>query len=176
MNYLDIIFIVLLIVGALQGFYRGLIIEITSLAALVLGVVFGVIFADVFTVIIRSFWDVSEFVTKVIGFIIIFLAVLFGIRFLGKLIEKGFKFLALNIYNRIAGLLIGIFKAAFIISVVLIPVNVINKDADFLSKERQNNSFFYKPISNLAPSILPERDFIIRITQAEDDSEDNNNL
>ena len=45
-------------------------------------------------------------------------------------------------------------KIAFIISIVLVILNVANKNLEFLSPDFKQKSLFYQPISNFAPSLF----------------------
>ncbi len=160
MNYLDIILAIPLALGAIRGFRKGFILEVASLAGLIVGIFLAVLISDIIGLIIDGLLDVNIMTIKIISFIIIFIVVLMAVYLLGKIVERLFKMILPNIFNRIAGIFSGFVKTAFILSILLIFVNMLNANLEFLSETKRNNSLLYNPVSNFAPSLLPERDFL----------------
>lgn len=160
MNYLDIIIVILLIIGAVRGFRKGMIIELATLAGLIIGIFLGVLIADIIGLIIVGIIDVNIIAIKIISFIIIFAIVLLVLYTLAKIIERLLKMIFLNIFNRIGGIFIGALKTAFILSVILIFVNMLNKRIEFISEAQRESSLLYNPVSKFAPALLPDKDFL----------------
>jgi len=160
MNHVDIILAIPLTIGAIRGFTKGFILELASLAGIIIGVFLAALFSGLISQLLLEYVDWNPNAMKIVAFIIIFIFVVITVKIVGRLIEKFFKLIGLNFLNRIAGLIAGILKFAFILSVVLIFFNYINRDELLMSKETQEESFLYNPVASLVPSILPGQDFL----------------
>lgn len=151
MEIVDIILIGLLVVGGVRGFKKGLIDQVVSIAALLLGIWVAIRFSD-FTanLLITKFNFTSEYIS-VISFVITFAAAVVGVHFVGKLAEKLIDMVALGFVNRLAGFAVGVLLWGFILSVVLSVVDKFN----LMSDETKQNSVVYKPLSKVAPAVFP---------------------
>jgi membrane protein required for colicin V production len=160
MNHIDIILAIPLTIGAIRGFSRGFILELASLAGILIGVFLAALFSGLISELLLEYVDWNQNAMKIVAFIIIFIFVVITVKIIGRLIEKFFKLIGLNFLNRLAGLVAGGLKFAFILSVVLIFFNYINREELLMSKETQDESFLYNPVASLVPSILPGQDFL----------------
>lgn len=149
MNLLDIIFIIPIVWFAYQGFKRGLIIELASLVALILGIYAAMYFSDYAADFLINNMDMSEKYVPITSFILTFIAVVVIVYFIGKILEKLVNMVALGFLNKLAGLFFGILKAAVLISIVLLILNNFNDD--LISRQKKKNSFLYDPIASIAP-------------------------
>jgi membrane protein required for colicin V production len=155
MNYFDVIMIIPLIWGAYKGFKKGLIIEVASLVALFLGVWGGVKFSSISANYLSKLFDVSEKIMPLISFSITFILIVIAVYALAKMLQKVIKMVALGFVNKIAGVIFAVLKFTLIISVVLTLFNNINSEIGFIDSEMESSSLLYKPISALAPAIIP---------------------
>lgn len=160
MNHVDIILAFPLAIGAIKGFSRGFFLEIASVIGLVVGVMLAAAFADYLGGVISGYMEWSQHTIKIIAFVVIFLLVIIAVKFIARVLQNFLKMLGLNFLNRIAGLGAGVFKVAFLLSVVLIFFDYINRNEIVMSEETRENSFLYKPVSALVPSMLPKGNFI----------------
>ncbi len=159
MNYLDILLAIPLLWALYRGFTKGLIIEVASLAALILGV-FGAI---------KFSWYTSELLVEklewttrylhLVSFALTFLAIVIGVHLLARIIDQLVKAIALGWINRILGVFFGLIKMAFILSVILVILNVIDRTASFIPQEDKERSVLYEPLSRFAPAIFPYLNF-----------------
>ncbi len=154
MNYFDFIIIIPLLWAAYKGFKKGLIIEIASLVALLLGIWGAIRFSGYTSVLLKDFFSNASYL-PLVAFGITFLIIVVGVHFVAKLIDRFVKAVALNLVNRLAGAAFGVIKVAFIVSIVLLLINRIDKKSDFISADFINNSLLYKPVAGLAPMIFP---------------------
>jgi membrane protein required for colicin V production len=70
MNILDIIILILLVIFTIQGFRKGLVAELSSLVALVLGVYIAFYFSDVTADFLREFFGIDNKYLKSIAFVL----------------------------------------------------------------------------------------------------------
>jgi len=76
-NLLDIIIIVPLLLFAWGGYKKGFVIEVASLAALVLGLYMAFFFSDFAAQMLNDLFDIDQKYVAVIAFILTFIVVLF---------------------------------------------------------------------------------------------------
>ena len=156
MNYFDIIIIIPLLWGAYKGFKKGLIIEIASLIALVLGVWGGAKFSSISANYLSKIFDISEKIMPLISFSVTFVIIVIAVFALAKVLQKFIKMVALGTLNKVAGAAFGALKFALIISVLLNLINNINAEIRFLEPEMQDSSLLYKPVSKVAQILIPD--------------------
>ncbi|GET30636.1 CvpA family protein [Prolixibacter sp. SD074] len=156
MNLLDIIFGGLLVFAAVRGFQKGFFIELASIAALLLGIWGAVEFSGFTAYYLHSVFNWNSGHMGLIAFIVTFILVVVAVHLVARLADTLFKAVALGLFTRLAGMVVGVLKTAFIISVLLILIEMVGKDTfNLIPKERANRSILYKPLRNFAPGILP---------------------
>ena len=115
--------------------------------------------------------DISTTYLPLISFAVTFVAIVIIVHFLARILEKFLQVIALGFVNRISGLIFGILKTAFIISILLVIVNGINRRINKIPEETINNSLLYQPLSKFAPSIFPYLNFDTIIEKSEENIE-----
>lgn len=155
MNFLDIIIIVPVLYGAWIGFKKGLIIEVCTLLALVLGVWGGVNFSDYVSDWMKNDLNVTSKYLPVIAFTVTFLVVGAIVYFAGKAIEKMVNIAQLKPLNKIGGLGFGVAKFIFIVSVGLVILDAYDQQGGMLPDEMKQGSLLYEPIKDFSMKTLP---------------------
>ncbi len=155
MNYFDIAIAVPLIWGIYKGFSKGLIKSLATLAALLLGIIGAIKFSGFTSILLASNFNIDVTYLPLISFAITFIGIIIGVHFIARLLDKIVSAVALGGINRIAGALFGLIKFGFIVSVVLIILNYIDKQVSFLPPEKVENSLLYEPVSKFAPTLIP---------------------
>lgn len=156
MNFLDLIFFVLLGLAFFAGFRKGLIIGLATLAALIFGTWAGFYFSDLVSGLIEKGFDYHGKYINIISFLIIFASVIVLVRILGHTLTKGAKAIALGWLNKLTGGVFGILKAAVILSVVIYFMNRFDEDRSFIPMEMRQNSMLFPVIEGLAPVFIPK--------------------
>jgi membrane protein required for colicin V production len=155
MTLLDIFIVIVLIIAAISGYMKGLIHQVTSLAALILGLFVAVKFTKIFSPSVVNYLHLAENTAKVTTFLVLFIIVLIGVHFAGKMLEKAFDDHELGHLNKFAGSIFSSIKWAFILSAIFVILNLFNKSDKIISADDAESSILYKPISALAPAIFP---------------------
>ncbi len=167
MNWLDIVILVLLSGGVISGFKNGLIGEVASLAALILGIWGAIKFS----------WWTGEFLMSlginsqhmhVIAFIVTLVVIVILIQVLAKFLNKALESLSLGFVNRLAGIVVGVLKSVLILSVLLLLLDTLDDENKLMEAKTKEDSMFYEPMAGLIPSILP----FLNIDQLTDFSRD----
>lgn len=159
MNTIDLVFAILFLWSAYRGYTKGFIVQLATLAALLLGILGAIMFSDFTSDLITKKFDVSSQSLPIISFAITFIAIVIAVHLLAKVINKFIDAIALGIVNRLLGVLFSILKTAFIISVILVIINKADSKYNFIPDDTKDNSLLYKPLSNLAPIIFPYLNF-----------------
>ncbi len=155
MNILDIIFLVPLLFALYRGFKKGMIHMIASLLALVLGIVGAMKFRPLFASLLDSVFNIEPSHMNVIAFAVAFVSIVIVVHLLAFFVEKLIKAVALNIVNRVFGMLFGVLVSAFVISRILWPVNQVNAERQIIKPKHIEGSLLYKPLSSFAPKLFP---------------------
>ena len=159
MNYIDIILILLLVFSAISGFRKGLIVELASLAALILGIWGAIEFSDVTSDFLVENFNMNSEHLNIISFIVTFVVIVILVHIVGGVVNKMVETVMLGFLNKLAGLVFAIVRAALILSIILVIFDKIDEDVQILSPEVKSESRMYEPIRNLAPSLFPFIDF-----------------
>ena len=149
MNFIDILVLIPLCWYGFRGFKNGLIYEIASIAAIVLGVWFAYHFSDWLAVMLT---DVP--LAKPVAFILIFVSVLLLVHLAGKLVTKIVKLAIPGIIDHIFGLLFGVAKVVVVFSALFYAIQIIDPHGILLKKETTEKSITYPYIAPIVPHAL----------------------
>lgn len=156
MNIVDIILIVLIVGAAINGFIKGFFVELASIVSLILGIWAAVEFSSLVQQWLSKYLTWSHDSMRLAAFILIFVFVVIVVHLIATLTEKFVHAIALGIFSRFAGAIIGALKAAFVLSILMIIISKIeNFTVTIIPDKAKAESRFYGPIENMAPNILP---------------------
>lgn len=155
MNWIDIAIIVILALSMVMGFIHGLVKEVASLAALILGIWGAIKFSGFTAEKLYDYFDMTGQYVGVIAFIITFGIIVVIIHFIGIIADKIVDAVALGFVNRLLGIAFGLLKSVLIMSVFFSVMNAVNERKPFLPEDKIQSSMFYNPISDIAPAIFP---------------------
>jgi membrane protein required for colicin V production len=149
MNFVDFIIIAILVLFVIQGFRKGLIYEVASLAGLILGIYASFHFSAYLQGYLVEYLDISEKYSYLTAFILVFIVVVILVHFIGKIIENIIDMVALGFLNKLAGSVFGILKAIVLLSLTMLVLNHFN--SKWISMDKKNESLLYRPIESVAP-------------------------
>ena len=155
MSYIDIILGLLLIFAAISGFRKGLIVELVSLAALILGIWGAIEFSGVTSEFLTENLNLKTEHLNIISFVVTFIVIVILVHIVGNVIDKIVETAMMGFLNKLAGMVFGVLKSALILSVILVIFDKIDEDVQILSPEAKTKSKLYAPMRNFAPSIFP---------------------
>lgn len=155
MNYIDLILGIILILAAIQGFRKGFVVELASLAALVLGIWGGIKFSDWTAGFITDTTGFHSEYLGVIAFVVTFVGIVIVVHILGKVVDNAVKVVAMGFLNRLAGIIFGVLKAAVILSILLLLFDVVDENTHILPPKQKAGSKVYQPMKQLVPTLFP---------------------
>ncbi len=147
---IDIVFAVLLIMAAIKGYSRGLIVAVFSIIAFIVGLAAALKLSTVTANYLKESVNVNAQWLPVLSFAVVFFIVVLLVRWGANLVEKTFKVAMLGWINRLGG--VALYAALYIIllSVFLFyaqKINLINADTVAASKT-------YSIIQPFAPKVI----------------------
>ncbi|MGB1039271.1 MAG: CvpA family protein [Flavobacteriales bacterium] len=154
MNFIDVFIAIVLIWFGYKGFKKGLVFELVSIVALMLGVYGGLKFSDTTAEYLTSYVD-SEYL-NIASFTVTFLVILLLVFMAGKVVEKIINMVALKMINKLLGALFGVLKMVLALGVLITIIESYDSKLNFIPKETKDNSMLYKPLLESSDKILPE--------------------
>ena len=155
-NVADIVLIALLVYGAYKGFTKGLILQVASLVALVLGAWGAIEFSFYTEGLLGDQTNIDDSYVPILAFALTFAVIVIAVHLLARVLEKVISLAALSLVNKLLGLVFGVLKVALVVSFILVVVNSLDEKWNFVGDANwRKESKLYEPISNLGPMILP---------------------
>ena len=155
MNFIDLFLLIILGIAAFRGLQKGLVHEVAGLAALILGILGAIHFSDLTASLLIENVNLEGKYLGLVAFALTFVGIVIAVHFIANLIDKLVKAVALGFVNRLLGFVFGLVKMAFILSILLVILNTIDRKAQFLPRDKIENSLLYKPVSDFAPMLFP---------------------
>ena len=155
MNWIDAAIVVILILSMVMGFINGMIKEIASLAALILGIWGAIKFSSFTAAKLYDYFDLTGKYVGIVAFIITFMIIVVIIHFIGIIADKIVNAISLGFVNRLLGIVFGLLKSVLIMSIFFVVLKALDSHRPFLPKEKIEESIFFNPISDIAPAMFP---------------------
>jgi membrane protein required for colicin V production len=156
MNSLDMFLLIPIAAGFVFGLFKGLVKELTSLLAIVLGIYGAKLFAPyAYNILINTF-GISAHMAKPLSYFVLFVLIAIGMLLLARMLDKFFESISLGGLNKLLGGVFGALKFALIVSVLLNVFDAIDSRFSILKAETKQNSIAYKPVMKLAPVLWDE--------------------
>lgn len=155
MNYIDIIIAIPLVWAIYKGFTKGFVISIASLLALILGIYGAVKLSHITSFYLIEHFSFSDKYLPIIAFAVTFIIIVLLVHMVAKVVDKLVKAIALGFINRLLGVVFNFIKVAFILSIVVVIIEGLDKSLKFMPQEQKESSLMYVPLSKFAPTIFP---------------------
>lgn len=159
MNYLDIILLIPLVFGFISGLKKGLVFEVASLVALIVGAWGAVKFSYIIADLLFVTFDWTSPYMGLISLAITFTLIVITVNLIAKLLDTLIDAVALGFINTLAGGVFGLLKSGIFIGVIILILNAFVKNANIIPEEIRVNSVVYQTITTITDAILPLIDF-----------------
>lgn len=148
--FVDVVYVILIIVAAFKGMRKGLIVALFSIFAFIAGLAAALKLSAV--VAARLSTEVSPAFKwlPMLSFLIVFILVAFLINLGGRIIQKAVETVLLGWINRVGGMFLYIALYTFIFSIILFFAS----QAHLISDDTIASSFFYPYIQPLGPRVI----------------------
>lgn len=158
MSILDLILGIILLIFAIAGLRKGLIIEAFYLASFIVGIYGAMFFSDAVAVWMSGFIKNGGEIIAIVAFIITFIGVLILVRILGRLISSLVEAISLGFIDKIGGFFFGALKGALIISIFIMILNVLGLSP--IVDEIRKDSFLYPKTEQIANVLYKNHDVV----------------
>lgn len=154
MSIIDILIGIPLLWAMVKGFKNGLIFEIATLVALVLGIYGAIHFSDFTAQFIRDRFDYNSEYLGYIAFGVTFILIVIIVNVIGKLLNSLIEAVALGMFNRILGLIFGLLKGVIIVGIIVHFVSYLDQKFNFISDEKKQDSYLYEPMNIVSETMF----------------------
>ncbi len=149
MNTIDIILFLFLGFGLIRGLWRGLIIELASLLAVILGI-YGAIHFSFYTAnILNRYISLDKSAMEAISFAFTLILIMLAVMLLAKMLTKVVESASLGLLNRLGGGLFGLLKMTIIAGSMLVFLEKTSQTFNWLPKETLQTSLLYEPVKTV---------------------------
>jgi len=165
-SYFDLLLLIPFGLAIWRGWKNGLVMEIFSMLALFVGIYAGIYFSDWMADILRDKMDVKAENLPIVSFIVVFVLVLVGLFFLGKMITKSVSAGGAERWNQVGGAFLSLTKTVLFLSVTFVLFHALDSKYKILPTEQREKSYFYEPVYNFSLFLLPameDSDFYKRL-------------
>jgi len=153
MHTLDLLLIIPIVLGFVFGLFKGLIRELTSLAAIVLGIYGAKLFSPLISGFLIHKMDFSARTAIPLSYLFVFIAIALGLLFLAKMLDKVFDSMSLGGVNKFLGGVFGGLKYALIVSVLLNVFDSLDSKVPLIKAKTKAESICYKPLLKFGPAL-----------------------
>ena len=159
LNYLDIFVACLLVFGFVRGYGKGLVMELSSIIALVLGLIGSIKFSDfTFLFFSKNFPElidsIDENYLKIASFAFTFLLIIVLISVIAKGLTKVLKMVFLGFVNKVLGGVFGAFKFILVLSLCFVFFESLNSSISLYESSNLDSSFFYGKIKDIGDMLV----------------------
>jgi membrane protein required for colicin V production len=156
---IDIIFIVLMLAALIRGMRRGLIVAVFSLLACIIGLAAAIKLSVVVADHLKNEGHIHSKWLPILAFILVFVAVVFLVRWIANLIEGAVDIAFMGWLNKMAGAILYMVLYISVYSIILFYCT----RAHIISANAINSSAVYRFIEPWGPAIVNEIGKIIPI-------------
>lgn len=148
--FIDVIFLILMILAVYKGISRGFIVAVFSLLAFIIGVAAALKLSATVAQYLHEKMNLDGYWLPVLSFLIVFVAVVLIVRWGAELIKKAVSIVFLGWADTLAGILLYAIMYLMVFSVLLFYATRIH----LITAEFQTASKTYPYIAPLGPKVM----------------------
>lgn len=148
--FIDLIFLIMLVMAIFKGISKGFIVAVFSLLAFIIGLAAALKLSSVVAVHLREKMSISGYWLPILAFLLVFIAVVFVVRFGAALVKKAVSIVFLGWVDALAGIILFAVMYLMVFSVILFFATRIH----LISAETQAASRTYSFIEPFGPKVM----------------------
>lgn len=156
MNTLDLIILIPIVFGFIQGLFKGLVKELTSFVVVVIGIYGAKLLTTPFEKLLLNIAFLSPQITKPLAFLLGFIIIAIGLFILAHLLDKTLSFIQLGGLNKFFGGIVGGLKYLLILSILLNVFDTVDNHFHLINKTTKEQSLTYSKVLKIAPILWKE--------------------
>jgi membrane protein required for colicin V production len=150
LSLLDIIFGIIILIGAYKGYKDGFLVAVFTLLAIILGVIGGFMLLGNAMIMLGYHFQINESFLPFVAFAVVFVIIVIVVSLIGKIVKSSLSITFLGKVDQAMGGLMGLVKTTFLISISLWIINAAGDDP---LKNLHKNSYLYSMIEGFAPNL-----------------------
>ncbi len=156
MTTLDFAIIGIIFIGAILGFTKGFIKQLSSIVGLIAGLLLArALFASVGEKLAVEL-GTSVSIGQTIAFFLIWLVVPLGISLLASMLSQAVEAIHLGFINRWLGAGLGVIKFALLTSMIVYFIEYIDSKDNLIQSTTKSKSLLYYPIKDFSGIFIPK--------------------
>jgi len=155
MNWFDLLIALLLLIAFVNGYRKGLIMQLVGLATLVLAAIFGGRLAEKILPEIHRLIEISPDAARVLSFVLAFALIAIVLSLVGKMLQQFIDVVLLSFINRLSGAVIALGTMMLLLSIILNLVLLLDKEEVVIKREIREDSFFFERVEAVVPALVP---------------------
>ena len=155
MNWLDIVIGFFLLIAFIDGYRKGLIMQLVILAGVLIAVIFSGKLAEVIMPVLERITNYTPETLHVASYILAFIAIALVAILVGRLVETIINVIFLGFFNRLLGGVIAMATTVIIFSLAINLLLILDTNEQIFNEQTRNNSFFFERVEVVVPAIVP---------------------
>ena len=155
MEVIDIIILILIGVGVIQGLMKGSMKELASVVGFVAGLLLARALFGTVAEQLAPALGTSITIAQILSFILIWVAVPIGCSLVASVLTKALEVVHLGWLNRLAGAMLGAVKMMLLAGIGIYVLEYIDPKSEMVSKTTKKASVLYTPMKELVNQCLP---------------------
>ena len=155
MNWFDLVILILLLIAIVNGYRKGLVMQLVGLTVIILSAIFGGKLAEIILPELHQLLYLSPNLARVLSFVLSFATIAIVISLIGSLLQRIINVIFLSFINRILGSLVSVGTLMFILSIILNLVLMLDRNETIINKEIKEESFFFYKVETVVPAVVP---------------------
>ncbi|GAB6099162.1 hypothetical protein JCM16358_10410 [Halanaerocella petrolearia] len=156
-NWIDVIVLILLTIFSLKGYHSGLIKQITTIVAIVLGIYIAAQQYAVVSEFLQQKFDLTLHIANLLSFGLIILIIGGVVNYLGQLLNQMLDFLLLSFIDNLGGALFGIIKGSLIAYIFILMLVKLGNNISWQPLQQQMNQSYFIPLFLKMNPLLEDR-------------------
>lgn len=148
MSKADLFLLVFFFLGAYSGFKEGFLMELFSIAAIILGVLGGFKLMGWAMIYLQDQFHADKAVLPYIAFAIVFIVIVIIVTLIGRMFKHSIDKSFLGSMDKAMGAALGIFKTAFMFSIIIWIIDSLKFS---IPEDWTEGSWLYPFTASLAP-------------------------
>ncbi|MEP6734373.1 MAG: CvpA family protein [Chryseolinea sp.] len=150
MKGIDILLAVIILIGIINGYKSGFVLELFSLLAVILGILGGFKLMGLGMIYLNSHFNINEKFLPYAAFGLVFVIIVIVVNLLGRAVKASVSKSLLGSVDQVAGAFLGLLRTVFMVSVMLWIGDSLH--LRFLSNWSEDSKL-YPMISSFAPKL-----------------------
>lgn len=155
MAIIDIVLLICFVPAIVYGIRKGFVKQVVELVSIIVGVWAAFYFSSSLSIWLSQYIGIDKVILHLVSFILIVVLVIMLMGLLGSLLTRLLKIVFLGWINGLLGLVIGVFKVALVLGLLIMLFESVNATAHIVDPSSLDNASIYHALKDLAGDIFP---------------------